>query len=42
MCVRVSNLFVYSVSQFMSFFADTVALRTNPGQRQSVEEGDSK
>lgn len=29
-----------SVAQFMSFFADTVAMRTNPGQRQSVEDGD--
>lgn len=28
-----------SVSQFMTFFADTVASRTNPGQRQSVQEG---
>lgn len=28
-----------SVTQFMSFFADTVASRTNPGQRQSVQEG---
>lgn len=30
-----------SVSQFMSFFADTVAARTAPGQRQSVQEGES-
>lgn len=29
-----------SVEQFMSFFADTVATRTEPGQRQSVEEGE--
>ncbi|CCK70638.1 palmitoyltransferase YKT6 KNAG_0E03840 [Huiozyma naganishii CBS 8797] len=28
-----------SVGQFMTFFAETVASRTNPGQRQSVEEG---
>jgi synaptobrevin family protein YKT6 len=28
-----------SVSQFMSFFAETVLQRTPPGQRQSIEEG---
>lgn len=28
-----------SVGQFMSFFAETVSQRTQPGQRQSVEEG---
>ncbi|ODV94883.1 hypothetical protein PACTADRAFT_50734 [Pachysolen tannophilus NRRL Y-2460] len=28
-----------SVNQFMTFFAETVAGRTEPGQRQSVEEG---
>ncbi|CCH61873.1 hypothetical protein TBLA_0F03360 [Henningerozyma blattae CBS 6284] len=28
-----------SVGQFMTFFAETVATRTSPGQRQSVEEG---
>lgn len=28
-----------SVSQFMSFFSETVAARTTAGQRQSVEEG---
>ncbi|CAK9438676.1 uncharacterized protein LODBEIA_P29000 [Lodderomyces beijingensis] len=27
------------VSQFMTFFAETIAQRTNAGQRQSVEEG---
>lgn len=27
------------VSQFMTFFAETVSQRTQPGQRQSVEEG---
>lgn len=31
-----------SVGQFMSFFSDTVASRTAPGQRQSIEEGQSK
>lgn len=31
-----------SVGQFMSFFADTVASRTDPGQRQSIEEGQSE
>lgn len=30
------------VSQFMTFFATTVAGRTQPGQRQSVEEKESK
>lgn len=30
-----------SVSQFMSFFANTVAYRTDKGLRQSIEEGDS-
>lgn len=28
-----------SVGQFMTFFAETIAERTKPGQRQSVEEG---
>lgn len=28
-----------SVGQFMTFFAETVASRTNAGQRQSIEEG---
>lgn len=28
-----------SVGQFMTFFAETIATRTNAGQRQSVEEG---
>ncbi|ESX02131.1 hypothetical protein KL918_003674 [Ogataea parapolymorpha] len=28
-----------SVGQFMTFFAETIAERTTPGQRQSVEEG---
>ncbi|GCE98676.1 palmitoyltransferase [Zygosaccharomyces mellis] len=28
-----------SVAQFMTFFAETVSLRTGAGQRQSVEEG---
>ena len=31
-----------SVSQFMTFFANTVAARTSPGQRQSIEEGESE
>ncbi|VVT56841.1 uncharacterized protein SAPINGB_P005328 [Magnusiomyces paraingens] len=30
-----------SVSQFMTFFANTVAARTSPGQRQSIEEGEN-
>lgn len=30
-----------SVSQFMSFFANTVAYRTDKGLRQSIEEGDN-
>jgi synaptobrevin family protein YKT6 len=33
-------LFVSSVSEFLSLFAKTVAERTNPGQRQDVEEQD--
>ncbi|KAL6943096.1 palmitoyltransferase [Hanseniaspora osmophila] len=30
-----------SVSQFMTFFSDTVASRTGPGVRQSIEEGEN-
>lgn len=42
-CAKELSQFLFfeksSVSQFMTFFAETVSSRTNAGQRQSVEEG---